>query len=189
MGTLLLSVCCSLALNAQSLEIKNDTIHKYMIDKQVIERFDGTQLEGKTISKYIIAYKKVGSVVEKNHVIFTENKQASSEAQSVGPVKFAGLIMVDGKEKSIEELNQLKADEIASMNIYKADSKVAKSYGEKGKKGVLMISTKQDSGNVYFVDGKRVEKSVVDKLSPDKIASMVINKKEGNSVIDIVLKK
>lgn len=189
MGTLLLSVCCSLALNAQSIEIKNDTIHKYMIDKQFIDRFDGTQLEGKTISKYIIAYKKVGSVVEKNHVIFTENKQASSEAQSVGPVKFAGLIMVDGKEKSIEELNQLKADEIASMNIYKADSKVAKSYGEKGKKGVLMISTKQGSGNVYFVDGKRVEKSVVDKLSPDKIASMVINKKEGNSVIDIVLKK
>ena len=77
MGTILLSAFCALALNVQSTEIKKDTIDKYVIDKQVVERFDGTQLEGKTISKYIIAYKYAGHVVEKTHVIFTEAASSS----------------------------------------------------------------------------------------------------------------
>ena len=68
MKAILLSLLCTLALNVQSMEIKKDTIDKYVIDKQVIERFNGRQLEGKTISKYIIAYKNAGNVVEKNHI-------------------------------------------------------------------------------------------------------------------------
>ena len=56
MKTILLSLFCLLALNVKGQEIKKDTIDRYLIDKQVIERFDGSQLEGKTISKYMIAY-------------------------------------------------------------------------------------------------------------------------------------
>ena len=48
-------------------------------------------------------------------------------------MKYEGLIIVDGKETAFNDISNLKADEIASMEIYKADSKVAKSYGEKGK--------------------------------------------------------
>jgi len=190
MKTILLSVLCTLALNVQSMEIKKDTIDKYVIDKQVIERFNGTQLEGKTISKYIIAYKNVGNMVEKNHIIMTEGKGASLNGE-VNQMKYEGLIIIDGKEATTNELSHLKAEEIAKMENYKAGSKVAESYGKKGKKGIMMITTKANmtSGNIYLIDGKRVEKSEVDKLSPDKIASIKIDKKEGNSVFEITTKK
>ena len=77
MRALLFFAFCVLALNVQSSEIKKDTINKYIIDKQVIERFNGSQLEGKTISKYIIGYKDTGNFVEKIHFILTGNESVS----------------------------------------------------------------------------------------------------------------
>lgn len=215
MGTMLLSAFCALALNVQSIEIKKDTIDKYVIDKQVIKRFNGTQLEGKTISKYIIAYEDAGHVVEKTHVIFTEAASTSvnsgtpvkiqlkrKEDDAVGNmiinlgtpvngIKYEALVVVDGKEMSPSDFRKMDAKEIFSMTVYKADSKVAKSYGEKGKKGVLWVTTKANktSENIYIIDGRRVDKSEINKLSPDQIASMSVNKKEGNSVIEIRTKK
>ena len=44
MKTILLSLFCVLALNVKGQEFKKDTIDRYLIDKQVIERFDGSQL-------------------------------------------------------------------------------------------------------------------------------------------------
>lgn len=191
MKMVLLSAFCTLALNVQAMEVKKDTIDKYVIDKQVIERFDGTQLEGKTISKYIVAYKNVGNVIEKNHIIITEEQGTTFNGKPVKIMKYEGLIIIDGKEATINDLSRLKADEIAKMENYKTGSKVAESYGEKGKKGVIMITTKANkaSGMIYMIDGKRVEKSEVDKLSRDRIASMKIDKKEGASVIEITTKK
>lgn len=191
MKTILLSVLCTLTLNVQSMEVKKDTIDKYVIDKQIIERFDGTQLEGKTISKYIIAYKNVGNMVEKNHIIITEKHGITLNGKPVKIMKYEGLIIIDGKEATTNELSQLKAEEIAKMENYKAGSKVAESYGEKAEKGVLWITTKNNktSENIYFIDGRRAEKDEVDKLSPNKIASVEVNKKEGNSVIEVITKK
>ncbi|MBQ3191858.1 MAG: hypothetical protein IJB61_11655 [Bacteroides sp] len=191
MKTILLSVLCTLTLNVQSMEVKKDTIDKYVIDKQIIERFDGTQLEGKTISKYIIAYKNVGNMVEKNHIIITEKHGITLNGKPVKIMKYEGLIIIDGKEATTNELSQLKAEEIAKMENYKAGSKVAESYGEKAEKGVLWITSKNNktSENIYFIDGRRAEKDEVDKLSPNKIASVKVNKKEGNSVIEVTTKK
>jgi hypothetical protein len=197
MGTILLSAFCALALNVQSTEIKKDTIDKYVIDKQVIERFDGTQLEGKTISKYIIAYKDEGNVVEKTHIIYTDSTNSPVGNMIVNldkPVngqKLETLIVVDGKEISSSDFRKMNAEEIASMQVYKADSKMAKSYGEKGRDGVLWITTKANkaSENIFFIDGRRAEKSEIDKLSPDKIANISVNKEKGISVIKVVTKK
>ena len=192
MGTILLSAFCALALNVQSAEIKKDTINKYVIDKQVIEQFNGTQLEGKTISKYIIAYKDAGNVVEKMHVIMTKGKEnIDLKNKSISQMKYEGLVIVDGKEMDTNEFSKMNAEEIVSMQVYKAGSKVAQSYGEKGENGVLRIVTKANKApvNVYFLDRQRVEKNEIDKLSPNKIASITVNKKEGNSVIEVVTKK
>ena len=191
MRTLLLLAFCTLALNVQSVEIKKDTIDKYVIDKQTIERFNGTQLEGKTISKYIIAYKDAGNVVEKMHFILTGNESVSFSNTPIKQSKYEGLVIVDGKEMSSDEFSKMNAKDIAGMKVYKAGSKVAESYGEPGKNGVLWITTKANktSENIYFIDGRRVEKDEVDKLSPNKIASMTVKKEEGNSVIQIVTKK
>ena len=197
MGTLLLSVFCALTLNVQPAEIKKDTIDKYVIDKQVIEHFNGMQLEGKTISKYMIAYKDAGNVVEKIHVIYTANNVLSANElvmtkEFLDRTIYGGLILVDGKEVDRKELKEIKALDIVNVNNYKADSKVAKSYGEKGKDGVLVITTKagkDDKGVIYLVDGKRVEKSEFEKLLPSQIASIRVNKEDGGSVIDVVTKK
>ncbi len=190
MKAILLTVFFTLVLNVQAQEIKKDTIDRYIINQQVINGFNGTQLEGKTISKYMIAYKSIGNVVERKHIIFTENNNMPLNG-TPNQMKYNGLIIVDGKEMSNKDISSLKADEIANMAVYKAGSKVADSYGEKGNKGVLIITTKSNntSGNVYFIDGKRAEKADVDKLSPNKIASMSINKDEGTSVIEITTKK
>ena len=191
MRTLLFTVFCVLALNVQSSEIKKDTIDKYIIDKQVIERFNGSQLEGKTVSKYMIVYKDAGNVIEKTHVIMTEGGNISFKNKSVNQMKYEGLVIVDGKEMSSDDFSKMNAKDIASMNVYKAGSKVAQSYGEQGKNGVLWITTKANktSENIYFIDGRRVEKGEVDKLSRDKIASMSVNKEDGISVIKVVTKK
>ena len=191
MGTILLSAFCALALNMQSVEIKKDTIDKYIIDKQVIERFNGSQLEGKTVSKYMIVYKDAGNVIEKTHVIITDGVNISFKNKSANQVKYEGLVMVDGKEMSFSDFRKMNAEEIASMQVYKADSKMAKSYGEKGRDGVLWITTKANkaSENIFFIDGRRAEKSEIDKLSPDKIANISVNKEKGISVIKVVTKK
>ena len=54
---------------------------------------------------------------------------------------------------------------------------------------MIVTKTNNSSETIYLIDGKRVEKSEVDKLSPDRIASVTIDKKEGSSVLDIVTKK
>ena len=191
MRALLFFAFCVLALNVQSSEIKKDTIDKYIIDKQVIERFNGSQLEGKTISKYIIGYKDTGNFVEKIHFILTGNESVSFSNTPIKQSKYEGLVIVDGKEMSSDEFSKMNAKDIAGMKVYKAGSKVAESYGEPGKNGVLWITTKANktSENIYFIDGRRVEKGEVDKLSPDRIASVSVNKEEGNSVVLVVTKK
>lgn len=198
MSTVLLSAFFAMALNAQSGEMKKDTIDTYLIDKQKIEHFVGTQLEGKTISKYIIAYKTTGEVVERIHVIMTtppkivlnDDKAISTDNQLRG--KMAALIVMDGKEISSEQLSKVNPDDIVNVNVYKPGSKVAKSYGEKGEKGVIVVVTKAGKLNddiIYFVDGKKTTKQEVDRLSPDQIASITVNKKDGVGVMEITTKK
>lgn len=192
MRTILFTVFCALVLNVQAYEIKKDTIDRYIIDKQVVARFNGSQLEGKTISKYMIAYKTVGNVVERNHVIYTGSNKISLNTNGYpSKIKYEGLIIVNGKEVSNESLGSLKTEDIANMEIYKPGSKVANTYGEKGKNGVMMITTKarKDMSNIYIIDGVRAKKADVDKLSPNKIASMSVDKREGISVIEIKTKK
>lgn len=205
MGVFLLSALCAMFFNTHNEEIRKDTIDRYVIDKQIVENFDGTQLEGKTISKYIIAYKDAGNVVERKHVIFTHKNSVTIGNVAIntktngnyldgnslvsGDV-FSGIFIVDGKEASVHELVNV-ANDIEHINVFKPGSDVAKSYGEKGNNGVIVVTTRtnKNGGHICFVDGRRVEKSEVDKLSSDKIESMTVKKEEGTSVIYIVTKK
>lgn len=204
MRTILLSAFCTLVLNVQSTEVKLDTIQKYIIDKQVVKNFNGTQLEGKTISKYIIAYKNVGKTVEKTHIIYTNKPtnipQTTEANEGISSIKLEGdssnktkaLIIIDGKETVSLDFKEIKPESIASVNVYKPGSKVAESYGEKGLNGVIMVVTKNNKSRsdiTYFIDGQRVNKQMVDNLDPTKIASMNVNKADGNSVIEITTKK
>ena len=52
------------------------------------------------------------------------------------------LIILDGREISKAELEEMKVGNIAIINIHK-DSSTENKYGEKGKNGVVIINTKK----------------------------------------------
>ncbi|HMH24746.1 MAG TPA: M56 family metallopeptidase [Puia sp.] len=55
---------------------------------------------------------------------------------------FKGLVILDGKEISGEELGKLKPTSIGSMEVFKGDEAIKK-YGDKGKDGVILITSKK----------------------------------------------
>ena len=187
MRTILLTALCAVAIGTQA-KVANDTIDKYIIDRQPIEHFDGSQLEGKRISKYMIAYKQGKGVVEKHHVIYTGDeaeKTFTIEGNANGPIvvsKMLGpLIIVDGKESSNEEMALIKSEDVASVYVFEPGSEVANSYGEKGSKGVIKVTTKSAnvtivSDPLVIVDGKEISKKELEKINPNDIAHMEVIK-------------
>lgn len=189
MKSLLIAALCAATFSAQAEEAKRDTIHKYTIDKQVVEHFDGSQLEGKRISKYIIAYKENKGVVEKHHVIYTGDeaeKTFTIEGDADGPIvvskKLGTLIIVDGKEVSEEAMALIKSEDVASVNVLEPGSKAAEAYGDKGHSGVILVKTKTAknlsviTNPIVVVDGKEVSNEKLEKIDPAKIANITVLK-------------
>ena len=188
MRTILLTALCAVALTAQAQEAKRDTINRYIIDKQTVEHFDGSQLEGKRISKYMIAYKDDGNVVVKNHVIYTGDEEDTPliiEGDANGPIVISGvvdpLIIVDGKEMTHEGMAMIKSEDIVSVNVFEPGSETAKSYGEKGSKGVIMVTTKARAVTkvaepLIIVDGKETSQEDFTKINSAEITSITVLK-------------
>ena len=188
MRTILLTALCAVAIGTQA-KVANDTIDKYIIDKQPIEHFDGSQLEGKRISKYMIAYKQGKGVVEKHHVIYTGDEAGKTftiEGDANGPIvvsKMLGpLIIVDGKESSNEEMALIKSENVTSVYVFEPGSKVAKSYGEKGSKGVILVETKTAKNlsvkinPIVVIDGKEASDEDLAEIDPTQIANVTVLK-------------
>ena len=200
MKSLVIAALCAVTFSAQAQEAKRDTIDKYIIDKEVITHFDGSQLEGKCISKYMIAYKESGGVVVKNHVIYTSDKDEKTLAKALtiegdanGPIVLSQvvgpLIIVDGKEMTHEEMSLIKSEAIASVNAFKPGSEIAKSYGEKGRKGVIVVTTKATSVTkvvepLVVVDGKKVSPEDFGKMKSEDIAHMTVLKEGSKAAIE-----
>ena len=189
MKSILIAALCAVTFTAQAEEAKRDTIHKYTIDKQAVEHFDGSQLEGKHISKYLIAYKENGNVVEKHHVIYTGDEAGKTftiEGDANGPIvvsKMLGpLIIVDGKESSNEEMALIKSEDVASVYVFEPGSEVAKSYGEKGSKGVILVETKTAKNlsvkinPIVVIDGKEASDEDLAEIDPTQIANVTVLK-------------
>ena len=187
MKSILIAALCAVTFTAQAEEAKRDTIHKYTIDKQAVEHFDGSQLEGKHISKYIIAYKENGNVVEKHHVIYTGDEDVKvikiAKDSNASVVSNKGqLIVVDGKEVTEEEMLKIKSEDVVSVNVLAPGSKVAEAYGEKGHSGVILIETKTAknlsvvTNPIVIVDGKEASYEELGKIDPDKIANVTVLK-------------
>lgn len=181
-----MTALCAITIGTQA-KVANDTIDKYIIDKQPIEHFDGSQLEGKRISKYMIAYKQGKGVVEKHHVIYTDAKivrLTGNDDKSVSVVT-EPLLIVDGKEISPEDFAKINSETIDHIDVLKAGSKAAKEYyGKKGSNGVIIVTTKAAKSNattdgevdflVYkaliIVDGKETSPEDFAKLKPESSA-------------------
>ena len=180
MRTILLTALCAITIGTQA-KVANDTIDKYIIDKQPIEHFDGSQLEGKRISKYMIAYKQGKGVVEKHHVIYTGDeaeKTFTIEGDANGPIaisKMLGpLIIVDGKEITHEGLSMIKSEDIAHVEVIKDTDLAAKQWGSKGVNGVIIVTTKNANETkavepLIIVDGGEVSQKEFEKINPKDI--------------------
>ncbi len=184
MRILLLTALCAVAISSQAVEEKRDTVDKYIIDKKAVAHFDGSQLEGKRVQKYMIAYKENGNVVEKNHLIYTDGQASIVLA---GAVKDNGiifentveaLIVVDGTEVSPESFSKMNAEDIKSMTVLKEKAAVML-YGDKGRKGVIVVETKAGSVKakpLILVDGHECTPDEIVTIKQEDILNVVTYK-------------
>ena len=170
----------------------------YFIDGHRIENFDGSQLEGKTVRHYEL--KRLEHVTI--HNIFTtddwvkisgtnsaatvrtltaEEPGAEGLPLASGAVKAwmrTPLIIVDGEEFTGNIYKDIGTDNIKSIDVYQPGSEVAKSYGEKGKGGVIKLFTeKLPDAVTYFIDGEKASKADFSKLVPDKVKEIKVLKR------------
>ena len=113
-----------------------DTVDVYVIDKVMIENFDGSQLKGKTVLNYTI------TLCEgiRTHNITT--LQGSKDATSTAP-KPKMIYVVNGKVVSQKELNVIKPDNIKEMKVIKnPDSPEARKYNSGSSSSVIIVTTK-----------------------------------------------
>ena len=195
MKTILLAALCAVSFSAQAEVVKRDTIHKYTIDKQAVEHFDGSQLEGKRIVKYMIACKENGNVVEKHHVIYTGNEDAKIVMITKDNDNLSGveepLIIVDKKEMSKDDFAKLPPEEITHIYVLQPESQAAiEVYGEKGKNGVIEVTTKNATtasthDPLVIVDNKEVTKEEYEKIAPEKIDHIDVLKPESQAAKEL----
>ena len=184
MRTLLLTALCAVAISSQAVEEKRDTVDKYIIDKKAVAHFDGSQLEGKRVQKYMIAYKENGNVVEKNHLIYTDGQAsivlsgAVTDNGIIADNTVEALIVVDGTEVSPESFSKMNAEDINSMTVLKEKSAVML-YGDKGRKGVILVETKAGSVKakpLILVDGHECTPDEIDTIKQEDILNVVTYK-------------
>jgi TonB-dependent SusC/RagA subfamily outer membrane receptor len=68
----------------------------------------------------------------------------SVKVETVAGASTAPLIFVDGKESPFSSVNELDSEGIESINILKDASAISR-YGERGRNGVMLITTKKTS--------------------------------------------
>ncbi|MBR1557803.1 MAG: hypothetical protein IJ647_08605 [Prevotella sp.] len=151
----------------------------YVIDGKRVENFDGSQLIGKTIKHYDLKRLEHTTI----HNIFTTDDWVKIEGGSSTSMR-SPLIVVDGQEFTGNIYTDIGTDNIKSMDVYEADSEVAKSYGDKGKNGVIKIFTeKLPEAVTYFINGEKASKADFNKLSPDNIKEIKVLKRGSAAAI------
>ncbi|MFN8347625.1 MAG: TonB family protein [Spirosomataceae bacterium] len=128
----------------------------YILDGKEISKsdlngkFNPEDIDNISILKDASATKIYGDKA-KNGVIVITSKKATGQLKEVVVVgkpkpsdeMLNALWILDGKEMAKEQVQKLSPDNIESMNVWKGEDAVKK-YGEKGKKGVIEITTKKN---------------------------------------------
>ncbi len=104
--------------------------------------------------------------------------------KSGAPEGFAdALITIDGVEVAAAKMQELNADNIESVDVLKGETAIAK-YGEKGKNGVIVITTKKalPDNVLYVIDGNVFTKLAMNQLDPSSIIS--VNVWKGDKAVE-----
>jgi TonB-dependent SusC/RagA subfamily outer membrane receptor len=87
------------------------------------------------------------------------------------------IYVINGRISTKSEMEQLKPEQIASVDILKGNSAVAV-YGDKTKDGVVQIKLKNEASPLYVIDGEIASKEKMDQLKPEQIESINVLKGE-----------
>ncbi len=192
--------------------VKNHKGHNIKMDSNDDVMFISKDDKDKKIQK-IIKIKNNGNEDEMSWTPtdgekVTINGKKETKVRIISTDEKAPLMMLDGKEISNEEMNNIDPNTIDKVEVLK-DENASRKYGDKGKNGVVIITTKNENESkytvklsgeaLYLVDGKEVKKEVVDKMNPDNIASVNVLKgdaaikkhgeKAKDGVVEITTKK
>ena len=124
--------------------------------------------------------------------VHTNENQSRIEIRGAsGAIGQKPLIIVDGVE--VETMDNVKPDDIESISVLK-DASAKSIYGDKGKDGVVLITTKQgdarlrgvtpDKKPLYVIDGKKMPKDFeIISIQPDEIESIDVLKDNAATAI------
>ena len=176
---LILGICAS-AMMANAQTAQKVTVNKYSIDGEPVYDFNGSQLNGKTIDRYRIDTMPPfdeNKVIVIHQILTTDFKRPDGPSAKiyVEPGGSMPLTIVDGVESAVMPT----PEEINSVEVLKSNSPEAARYGEKGKNGVVVITTKSrkpTSTTIYIIDGQKSTEADMKALEQNKIKSVEVMK-------------
>lgn len=148
----------------------------YIVDGkpvQDIKEIDPENIEKINVLKGVQAGAIYGLKGEENGVIEITTKRKSNE------VKEQPLYMLDGKE--VQNVDFIDPENIESISVLK-DKSATELYGDKGKNGVILITTKamadfKKADPLLILNGEKTNKKI-DDFDPDEIESVSVFKGE-----------
>lgn len=198
-----------IAIFAATMSYAQENI--FIINGKKVENFDGSQLSGKKILSFRINKTDNGEIYTihtdellpdslKNRIIqvttnvyeIKKGMQADAEKSAkdgktgvhVDVLSTKPLIILDGEEYN-GSFNDIKPEDIKSVNVYKAGNEVANAYGEKGKNGVIKIFTKASEDSIsYIINGKPASSKEMKEISSSNISSVVVLKRGSEAALN-----
>ena len=172
---LILGICAS-AMMANAQTAQKVTVNKYSIDGEPVYDFNGSQLNGKTIDRYRIDTMPPldeNKVIVIHQILTTDFKMPDGPSIKVRvePGGSMPLTIVDGVVSAVMPA----PEEINSVEVLKPNSPEAARYGEKGKNGIVVITTKSrkpTSTTIYIIDGQKSTEADMKALEQNKIKSV-----------------
>ena len=115
----------------------NGKINPEDIDNiSILKDESATKIYGEKAKNGVILITSKKAAVQPNEVVVLGKPKTNDELLNA-------LWILDGKEMAKEQIQKLSPDSIQSMNVLKGEE-ATKKYGDKGKKGVIEITTKKN---------------------------------------------
>ena len=205
-----------MSFNTKKMYIEKTMVHSekqnqdkpplYVVDgketsKEDAENIQPERIETVNVLKGKAATEKYGNKGKQGVIeITTKGKNAGANDQkSLSKVEVNGyeesqdkkpLLLFNEKEITKEAMSSIDPNAIEKVEVIKNEN-ATKLYGNKGKDGVIIITSKNDPSKytvklsdeaLYKINGKEAKKVEVDKLNPNDIES--VNVYKGNTAIE-----
>ena len=149
----LLFVLVSGSMKAAPLTAAPDTLQQYFINGQRVEKFDGSQLVGKTIEAYTIDefISPYTNSPVRVHSIVTEDANLPKPSSAIQIRKASAqpdpVFVIDGKQVTKKEFENMNPAQIKSMTVIKNGTLEEVKKYEGWENGVILVETKKDGDN------------------------------------------